>query len=170
MLPVHSGKLKDARWTFWNNTNMSLLSASLSIISQNISILLSSHPPPNHTSPLFNPSCKILNLSLHLNLSFLPLLPLYFPTFFCSIFSFLSHFIPTGGSAAGGEEQSARREPGPDGETEPVGLHWGHKQPSWTQTPPAAGTAGAAAGRNLQVPPCSPHVLIHWCLNQIYIF
>ena len=77
--------------------------------------------------------------------------PILFPTCFHS-FHFSSPPPPSpGGSAARGEEQFTRRKPGPDGETQPVGLHRGYQQPSWTQTPPAADTTRAATGRNVQV-------------------
>lgn len=81
--------------------------------------------------------------------------------------SFCLLFPPAGGSPAGGEEQFAGRKSGPDGETQPVGLHRGHKQPSGAQTPAAADTAGAAAGGNLQVCSCCRERCwgqTRWCL------
>lgn len=80
------------------------------------------------------------------------------PFVFLCVFPYFALFLatppPPGGSSAGGEEQFASRKPGPDGETQPVRLHRGYKQPGWTQTPPAADTTGATTGRNFQVWSC----------------
>lgn len=80
---------------------------------------------------------------------------LHFCTTCAKIFCFLFASFPSsplsGGRSARGEKQPLSRKPGPDGETEPVRLHRGRQQPRWTQTPPAADTAGATPGGDVQV-------------------